>query len=313
MVKKHTRNGGGVIRGAVMLMAAMAVLGVAILFASGGSQPTAPPAAPARSAAPPVRPMAPPVRAAPEQPQAKAEPAQPGTTPESDAEAKRLTAADKAVELAEVNAREAMRAYGEAVEARRRFADDNARIPQFIEARAEARMFAPLADRPDAKAKIESARARMEEAGAFTEEEIAAYAQAKRMHDTAVQAAEQNAETARQEVAQAKQERDDVHAAIEAAREARSRQDEARRQQAIDDATVITYSHFTRVETGMTYQQVLGVLRRHGEEVSRVDIGGGSALVVFRWSNGFFSGGGNMDVTFQGGRVVAKSQTSLPR
>lgn len=314
MAKAGSHNGGGVIKSVMMLMAAMAVLVVAFLFASGGTTPPAAlTATPARPASPPIRPADQPARAATERAQAKTEPPKPVTSPALDAEAKRMAAADKAAELAEVNAREAIRAYGEAVEARRQFADHNARIVQFVEARSEARMFEPLADRPDAKAKIEIARARMQDAGDFTEEEVAGYAEAKKRHDAAVNAAERNAETARQEAASAKQERDAMRAAIDAEREDRRRQEEARRQQAIDDATVITYSHFTRVETGMTYQQVLGVLRRQGEEVSRAGVAGMPTMVVFRWGNGLLSGGGSMSVTFQGERVVAKEQTGLPR
>jgi ribosomal protein L32 len=70
----------------------------------------------------------------------------------------------------------------------------------------------------------------------------------------------------------------------------------------------VTKAKYERLQEGMTYVQVLGIMGEAGEELSRSDIAGYST-VMYAWKN---SNGSNMNAMFQNGRMVTKAQFGLP-
>ncbi|MDA1055825.1 MAG: hypothetical protein O3C40_36000 [Planctomycetota bacterium] len=72
----------------------------------------------------------------------------------------------------------------------------------------------------------------------------------------------------------------------------------------------LTYAGYVSVTNGMTFKEVVEVLGANYEELSRVDVPGAPTTVMFSWKQGGFSIG-NCNVTFQGGKVVAKAQFGL--
>jgi hypothetical protein len=71
-------------------------------------------------------------------------------------------------------------------------------------------------------------------------------------------------------------------------------------------ASKITMEKFKQIQTGMSYQQVIAILGREGEELSRSDIAG-YTTVMYQWSEGF----SNMNAMFQNNRLVQKAQFGL--
>lgn len=76
------------------------------------------------------------------------------------------------------------------------------------------------------------------------------------------------------------------------------------------DDTIVTKEEFDAVESGMTYEEVVEIIGFEGELNSQADIGMGSKYIteIYSWSNLF---GSNMNVTFQGGKVISKAQFGL--
>lgn len=69
----------------------------------------------------------------------------------------------------------------------------------------------------------------------------------------------------------------------------------------------VTMAKYLRLNVGMTYDQAVGVIGTHGEEVSRA--GSGATLtVMYSWSN---RDGSNMNAMFQGGKLIIKAQFGL--
>jgi hypothetical protein len=64
----------------------------------------------------------------------------------------------------------------------------------------------------------------------------------------------------------------------------------------------LTMAQYNAVQTGMTYQEVVKIMGRPGEEVMRGDI------VVYMWKN---ADGTNLNVTFRNNRVLNKAQAGL--
>src|SRR6516225_11754249 len=64
------------------------------------------------------------------------------------------------------------------------------------------------------------------------------------------------------------------------------------------EAHKVTLEKYRKVETGMTYDQVHKIVGVHGEELSRVELGGVTTVCI-AWKN---ADGSNMLLTFQGGR-----------
>lgn len=72
----------------------------------------------------------------------------------------------------------------------------------------------------------------------------------------------------------------------------------------------ITAEKFNAIETGMTYDEVVNIVGSEGELSSQVDIGGDEYKTeIYVWYGA--APGSNANVTFQGGKVVAKAQLGL--
>ncbi|NJL23706.1 MAG: hypothetical protein HC895_27580 [Leptolyngbyaceae cyanobacterium SM1_3_5] len=80
-------------------------------------------------------------------------------------------------------------------------------------------------------------------------------------------------------------------------------------QQAIQSTSqLVTLGEFEQVRTGLTIAQVSLLLGRSGEEVSRTEVPDAPVTALYLWQN---PDGSRIDVTFQNGTVVAKSQSGL--
>lgn len=77
-----------------------------------------------------------------------------------------------------------------------------------------------------------------------------------------------------------------------------------------NDAT-ISADEFNAISTGMTYAEVVEIVGADGELTSEVDLGMGSEYktALYTWKGN--SLGANANVTFQGGKVIAKAQIGL--
>lgn len=73
----------------------------------------------------------------------------------------------------------------------------------------------------------------------------------------------------------------------------------------------ITLEKFNKIETGMTYQEVVDIVGEEGTVISETDIMQDEKYktIMYCWyaSNGI----ANANVTFQGGKVVSKAQLGL--
>lgn len=75
----------------------------------------------------------------------------------------------------------------------------------------------------------------------------------------------------------------------------------------------ITMEEFEQIKTGMTYEEVVAIIGGTGELSSEVNLGMGDEYItqIYVWyGEGAFSIG-NANITFQGGKVVAKAQFGL--
>lgn len=78
------------------------------------------------------------------------------------------------------------------------------------------------------------------------------------------------------------------------------------------EASLMTMEKFNSIQTGMLYDEVLEIVGVDGELMSESDIGQGAQYKtqLFTWEgNGGL--GSNANITFQGGRVIAKAQLGL--
>ena len=73
----------------------------------------------------------------------------------------------------------------------------------------------------------------------------------------------------------------------------------------------VNYDNFEKIENGMTYAQVVEILGKEGKVMSSVDLGTGDEYVTTIYSWNDWTGVANCNVTFQGGKVVAKAQVGL--
>ena len=75
-------------------------------------------------------------------------------------------------------------------------------------------------------------------------------------------------------------------------------------------ASSVNYENFEKIQTGMTYEQVVEIFGKEGKIMSTVDIGIEEyATTVYYWYD--HTGVANCNVTVQGGKVVAKAQVGL--
>ena len=76
---------------------------------------------------------------------------------------------------------------------------------------------------------------------------------------------------------------------------------------------VVTKSEYDRIEHGMSYRDVVGIIGVEGEENASGELGGRGIgqirTVVYSWQN---EDGSNMNAMFQNGRLVQKAQFGLP-
>lgn len=74
----------------------------------------------------------------------------------------------------------------------------------------------------------------------------------------------------------------------------------------------ISMEEFEAISSGMTYDEVVEIIGSEGELMSESDIGAGSAYKtsLYTW-RGEGQLGANANVTFQGGKVIAKAQFGL--
>lgn len=71
----------------------------------------------------------------------------------------------------------------------------------------------------------------------------------------------------------------------------------------------VTRENFERIRTGMSYDEVVGILGEPGDELSRTELAG-TTTVMYQWKAGGLSVG-NMNAMFQNGRLVSKAQFGL--
>jgi len=103
----------------------------------------------------------------------------------------------------------------------------------------------------------------------------------------------------------------EVAKAREAAQATRSAEDEKQRQ-ALEEqkrGLGVTLKAYYSIKTGMTYDEVYGIIGRHGVEASKVDVGG-ETMQMLQWSGGGLLGG-TMILHFDNGKVMARSQFGL--
>ena len=77
---------------------------------------------------------------------------------------------------------------------------------------------------------------------------------------------------------------------------------------AITRSTGISMTSYQRISSGMSYEEVRGIIGESGEELSRVDIEGAPLTIMYMWAS---ADGSNMNVMFQGNKVVQKAQFGL--
>jgi len=75
------------------------------------------------------------------------------------------------------------------------------------------------------------------------------------------------------------------------------------------NGTGVTMENYNKLQTGMTYEQVVSILGEEGKEMSSNDIAG-YKNVMYLWKAGGFSVG-NMNAMFQNGALVQKAQFEL--
>lgn len=82
--------------------------------------------------------------------------------------------------------------------------------------------------------------------------------------------------------------------------------------EALENDGLITKAAFDRIQTGMTYAQVVEIAGSPGELLSKSDLGMGSAYVteIYAWY-GKGMVGANCNIMFQGGKVISKTQIGL--
>lgn len=70
----------------------------------------------------------------------------------------------------------------------------------------------------------------------------------------------------------------------------------------------VTMDQFSRVQTGMTYREVVAILGEPTQQLSQVEVAG-QRSAMFSWDGEGF--GANCNVTFSNGQVMAKAQFGL--
>ncbi len=76
-----------------------------------------------------------------------------------------------------------------------------------------------------------------------------------------------------------------------------------------EDTSGVNMKNYTKIKTGMSYEEVVAILGKEGEEMSSNDVAGYNT-VMYKWDgdSGF---GANMNGMFQNGKLVQKAQFGL--
>lgn len=93
-------------------------------------------------------------------------------------------------------------------------------------------------------------------------------------------------------------------------REREAKAAEAAEKKAAEEAAEITMEKYMKIKTGMTFDEVIEILGYPDEILSEVEIAG-IHTVMLNWKSKKFLSVGNMNVTIQNGRVIAKAQFGL--
>jgi len=76
-----------------------------------------------------------------------------------------------------------------------------------------------------------------------------------------------------------------------------------------EDTTGVNMENYSKLQTGMSYEEVVSILGSNGEEMSSNDIAG-YKNVMYKW-DGDGSFGANMNAMFQNGKLIQKAQYGL--
>lgn len=76
-----------------------------------------------------------------------------------------------------------------------------------------------------------------------------------------------------------------------------------------EDTTGVNTKNYSKLQTGMSYEEVVAILGQNGEEISSNDIAG-YKNVMYKW-NGDSGFGANMNAMFQNGKLIQKAQYGL--
>jgi hypothetical protein len=75
------------------------------------------------------------------------------------------------------------------------------------------------------------------------------------------------------------------------------------------DTTGVNMENYSKLQTGMSYEEVVSILGKQGEEMSSNDIGG-YRTIMYKW-DGDTGFGANMNAMFQNGELIQKAQFGL--
>ena len=80
------------------------------------------------------------------------------------------------------------------------------------------------------------------------------------------------------------------------------------------DASGVNMQNYLKLQNGMTYEQVVEILGKPGEEMSSNELAGYKTVMYMWRATGLGAlSGGNMNAMFQNGALVQKSQFNLPQ
>ncbi|HWP50749.1 MAG TPA: DUF3862 domain-containing protein [Clostridia bacterium] len=71
----------------------------------------------------------------------------------------------------------------------------------------------------------------------------------------------------------------------------------------------MSYGEYTKIKTGMTYDEVCEIIGSYGDEMARTEMAGYQTVIVGWEGEGTI--GANANVTFQNGKVITKAQAGL--
>lgn len=106
-----------------------------------------------------------------------------------------------------------------------------------------------------------------------------------------------------------KEESKDEEVAVEEEEEVETAEETDQEVKETKDTTGVTMENFNKLETGMSYEEVVSILGSEGEILSESEIAGSKAT-MYTW-DGDSGWGANMNVMIQDGELVSKAQFGL--